>query len=597
MGSCQRDQGYSRPPTAPRVNPMNDRTSIRAPRKAKRGNPPSPERSRTGGGASVVVGARESRAHGEGGQSTGTVPASPGKATYVAPASDRRWLLNVQGRLYRQSWKESGYMFRKLWGFVTDPRNLRVALARVARNKGRRTAGVDGVTVGRILNQVGAFRYIGRVRGALRSGAYKPSPVRRVLIPKVGLPGKFRPLGIPTVTDRVIQAAVKNILEPIFEADFYPSSFGFRPGQSAHAALEYIRRLLLPRVERETGSRLPYQWAVEGDIKGCFDNIDHHGLMNRVRRRIGDGKVLRLISAFLRAGIMSQGQVRPNGAGTPQGGILSPLLANIALCAIEEKYEHHAWPRHEVKTNTVGATVLRAMRNRAYDRSRGLTVRMPVRYADDFIVFVCAPQGPAQDQRAQEISQTEKADIAAALRAELGLELSESKTLVTPVTQPIRFLGHHVRVRRHPDRRRKKYVSTTLIPRDRSHLLRERIKRVLHRSTTWDSLANRLKYVNMLVRGWCYYYRHAWGASRVFSGIDHYVWWTIFRWLKKKHQDVPVKELRRRYGWRRPGGTALRWGDGDTRPFEASTIQVQPFRMEGLNPVDFSETVDGEPGA
>jgi RNA-directed DNA polymerase len=387
MGSCQRDQGYSRPPTAPRVNPMNARTPIRAPRTAKRGNPPSPERSRTGGGASVVVGARESRAHGEGGQSAGTAPASRGKVMYMASSSERNWLLNVQRRLYRKSWNESGYVFRELWGLVTDPRNLRNALARVARNKGRRTAGVDGMTVRRVLNQVGAFRYIGRVRGALRSGAYKPSPVRRVLIPKVGQPGKFRPLGIPTVTDRVIQAAVKNILEPIFEADFYPSSFGFRPGKSAHEALEYIRRLLLPRVERETGSRLSYQWAVEGDIKGCFDNIDHHNLMDRLRRRIGDGKVLRLVSAFLRAGIMSDRLLRPNGTGTPQGGVLSPLLANIALSAIEEKYEHHAWPRHEVKTTTVAATALRATQNRTYDRSRGRTVLMPVRYADD-----CAPR-------------------------------------------------------------------------------------------------------------------------------------------------------------------------------------------------------------
>lgn len=453
------------------------------------------------------------------------------------------------------------------------------------------------MTVRRMLNQVGAFRYIGRVRGALRSGAYKPSPVRRVLIPKVGQPGKFRPLGIPTVTDRVIQAAVKNILEPIFEADFYPSSFGFRPGKSAHEALEYIRRLLLPRVERETGSRLSYQWAVEGDIKGCFDNIDHHNLMDRLRRRIGDGKVLRLVSAFLRAGIMSDGVLRPNGTGTPQGGILSPLLANIALSAIEEKYEHHAWPRHEVKTNTVAATALRATQNRTYDRSRGRTVLMPVRYADDFIVFVCAPQGPTQDQRAQEIAQTEKAEIATALRAELRLELSESKTLITPVTQPIRFLGHHIRVRRHPDRRRKKFVSTTLIPRDRSQWLRERIKRIFHRSTIWDSLANRLKAVNLLVRGWCYYYRHAWGASRVFHRIDHYVWWTIFRWLKKKHQYVPVKQLRRRYGWRRPGRIGLQWGDESTRPFEASTVRVQPFQMGWLNPADFTKTADGEPGA
>ncbi|HTR99120.1 MAG TPA: reverse transcriptase domain-containing protein [Bacteroidota bacterium] len=129
-----------------------------------------------------------------------------------------------------------------------------------------------------------------RLRTDLRSGAFVPSPAKRVLIPKLGQPGKFRALGIPTVTDRVVQAALKNILEPIFEADFYPVSYGFRPGKSAHGALEHLKMLLRPRdVGPAAERRLPYQWAIEGDIKGCFDNINHHALMERVRRRIGDG--------------------------------------------------------------------------------------------------------------------------------------------------------------------------------------------------------------------------------------------------------------------------------------------------------------------
>src|SRR5215470_11528673 len=149
-----------------------------------------------------------------------------GKAMYVASHLEESWLLNEQRKLYAQSRNTPAYVFHKLWGLMTDSRNLRIAVARVARNRGHRTAGVDGVTVREALAG-GVDTFVGQVRGELRSGAYQPNPVRRVLIPKNGQPGKFRPLGIPTVKDRVVQAAMKNILEPIFEADFFPVSYGF----------------------------------------------------------------------------------------------------------------------------------------------------------------------------------------------------------------------------------------------------------------------------------------------------------------------------------------------------------------------------------
>jgi group II intron reverse transcriptase/maturase len=321
---------------------------------------------------------------------------------YVAPQVDKTWLSNVQRRLYSRSWETPDYVFCKLWGLITDPRNLRTAFARVAKNRGHRTGGVDRITVRMVIID-GAEPFIDGIRAELRSGIYRPNPVRRVLIPKAGHPGKFRPLGIPTVKDRVVQAAMKNILEPIFEADFFPSSYGFRPGRSAHAALEHLRELLVPKKITPTETRLPYQWAIEGDIKACFDQIDHHGLMVRARRRIGDPKTNRLILAFLKAGVLTEGQLLRSDVGTPQGGILSPLLANIALGVIDERYERHVWPRSSPTRLTQAEAIRkRASNARSFDRN-SKPVMFPVRYADgmpeealDVRVKVPSPQLPVQ---------------------------------------------------------------------------------------------------------------------------------------------------------------------------------------------------------
>jgi RNA-directed DNA polymerase len=515
-----------------------------------------------------------------------TAAKTAGKAMYVATGPDRDWLRSAQSKLYTRSSNEPDYVWCKLWGLVTDRRNLRLALVRVSQNKGARTAGVDGRTVRAVLKQ-GPEAFIEQLRAELRSGSFRPSPARRVLIPKAGQPGKFRPLGIPTVRDRVVQAAMKNILEPIFEADFFPVSYGFRPGKSVHSALEHMRVLMRPRKAGPSAERrLPYQWAIEGDIKGCFDNIDHHGLMQRVRRRVGDAKTNRLVVVFLNAGVLSEGQFLRSGAGTPQGGILSPLLSNIALSAIEERYERHVWPRHTPTTLTKAAAIeKRAVSTRCTDRGRR-PVLFPIRYADDFIILVSVPPGERQHERAREVALTEKSAVAMMLRDRLHLELSETKTLVTPVTTPLRFLGHHVRVRAHPTHGR--LVCLTVIPKDRSHLLRETIKDLFRPHTLGTSLAERLRVLNPRLRGWCNFYRHAWGAKRVFSAIDYYVWWTIFRWLRKKHRRVSMKRLAVQYGWGYPGKRSLKWRDGDVVPFECAHVTVERFKLGWMQPPAFA---------
>lgn len=245
---------------------------------------------------------------------------------------EEAWVLGVQRKLYQQSKANPNEVWRDLWGWLTDPRMIRHSWQRVASNKGKRSAGIDGITVKHIQQRIGEQRFLEELRTELRSGAYRPSPSRRKLIPKAGKPGQFRPLGIPTVKDRVVQGAVKALLEPIFEAQFWSVSYGFRPGRSTHGALEHIRMSIQPRKAGSDGRwhQLPYSWVIEGDIKGCFDNINHHHRMDRLRKRVADRRVMELIGRFLKAGVLAEDQFLRTDNGTPQGGIISPLLANCA---------------------------------------------------------------------------------------------------------------------------------------------------------------------------------------------------------------------------------------------------------------------------
>jgi len=229
-------------------------------------------------------------------------------------AAERR-VLKIQTKLHRWARAEDGRRFDDLFNLVADPGFLLVAWARVAGNKGARTAGVDGATARSIEAGLGVEEFLDGLRSTLVDRSFAPVPVRERMIPKAG--GKLRRLGIPTVADRVVQASLKLVLEPIFEADFHPCSYGFRPKRRAHDAVAEVRYLATrPRC---------YDWVVEGDIKACFDEIDHTALLGRVRSRIGDKRVMSLVKAFLKAGILTEDRdLQETTAGTPQGGILTP---------------------------------------------------------------------------------------------------------------------------------------------------------------------------------------------------------------------------------------------------------------------------------
>jgi group II intron reverse transcriptase/maturase len=244
-----------------------------------------------------------------------------------------------------------------------DPATLFIAFCRVAGNQGANTPGVDGVTADYVREVTGVPGFPDGLRAALKDGSFRPLPVREKMIPKPGGSGKLRRLGIPAIADRVVQAALKLVLEPVFEAAFEPVSYGFRPKRRAQDAIAEIHYY---------GTR-GYRWVLDADIEAAFDNVSHPAVMDRVRARVKDKRVPALVKAFLKAGVLTElGERRDTLAGTPQGGILSPLIFNIALSALDERLTA-PWK---------GGGAMSTEYRRAARRRKGLPTWRVIRYAD-----------------------------------------------------------------------------------------------------------------------------------------------------------------------------------------------------------------------
>jgi RNA-directed DNA polymerase len=309
-------------------------------------------------------------------------------------------VLKIQTKLHQWAVDDAGRWFDDLFNLVADPAFLTVAWDRVRGNRGARSAGVDGVRPRSIV--FGEAAFLAGLRQQLKSGEFTPLPVRQRMIPKAN--GKLRTLGIPTASDRTVQASLKLVLEPIFEAGFRPCSYGFRPRRRPHDAIAEIHML----------ASNEYSVVLEGDITACFDEIDHAALLGRVRDRIGDRRVVALVKAFLKAGVLTEdGHNRDTKMGTPQGGILSPLLANIALSVLDEHFAE-AWQRD---------MATRPLRERR--RRHGHATYRLVRYADDFVVMVAGTKAHAEDL---------KHEVAAVLST-VGLRLSEEKTMIVDIDE------------------------------------------------------------------------------------------------------------------------------------------------------------------
>lgn len=420
-------------------------------------------------------------------------------------------VLEIQTKLHRWAGESEDRRFDDLSNLVCDPAFLLVAWRRVRENKGARTAGVDGETARAIEARRGVEAFLDDLRNQLKERTFQPRPVRERMIPKPGST-KHRRLGIPTVRDRVVQAALKLVLEPIFEADFRPCSYGFRPNRRAQDAIAEIHYL---------GSR-SYEWVLEADIEACFDSIDHPALLDRVRRRVKDKRILLLVKAFLKAGILTElCQEEETPTGTPQGGILSPLLANIALSVLDEHFAE-SWQN----------MMFTCMRRRTR-RRKGLGTWRLVRYADDFVVMVAGTRENAEALRS-EVTE---------VLAPLGLRLSAKKTRVVHLDEGFDFLGFTIR------RRRKRGTGQRQVYTYPSKKALGALKTAMRRLTTRSSTTPTwlvLYRLNAMLRGWANYFRHG-VSKRTFSYLDSFAWRRVSRWLRKRHNGLSWHAFSRRF--------------------------------------------------
>ena len=447
-------------------------------------------------------------------------------------------VLVMQRKLHRWAVAEPGHRFDDLANLVYDPAFLTVGWARVVGNKGARTAGVDRLAPRQV--GLGAAVLLEQVREDLKAGSFVPLPVREKTIPKPS--GKVRRLGIPTARDRVVQAALKLVLEPIFEADFKPSSYGFRPRRRTQDAIAEIHYLATPSRN--------YEWVFEADITACFDEIEHTALMGRVRERVGDKRVLGWVKAFLRAGVLTeQGHSRETITGTPQGGILSPLLANIALSVLDEHFAAK-WAEYGPEWK------------RVKHRRRGGAVMRLIRYADDFVVMVAGTRDDAEALW----------DEVSTVLAPVGLRLSVAKTRVVHVEDGFDFLGWRIQRRPWRSRTGKKAVYTYPAKKALASVVAK--VRTLTRRAAHRTLADLLRRLNPTLRGWCTYFRHG-VSARTFGYLDHYAYWRIVGWLRKRHPRLNMHTLVRRLlpGWHiRAGGIEL---------FRPSAFPIERYRYRG----------------
>lgn len=394
---------------------------------------------------------------------------------------------------------------RNLMDLMHHPQWLRDAAERVLRRSRNKAPGVDGVATREF--RKGLDGKLECLRLELKRGTYQPQPVRRVMIPKAN--GKMRPLGIPCLRDKIVQEAIRMALEPIFEVEFHDNSYGFRPNRNAHHAVFRCQHLM----------KHGFSWVIEGDVKACFDEISHRSILGVVREKVMDNKFLALIRRFLKAGVEVEGVVQPTEKGVPQGGVISPLLANAVLNKLD-------WFLHGKGTHK------QAMMKAARDRRPNVRF---VRYADDWCVFITR----ASKRYAERL----RDEIGTFLRRKCGLELSVEKTHITHVQDGFDFLGFRLSRQVGQSGRQAPKIK---VGQKALRNVKQRLHDAMRNRPHQESVALRLQRGSAVVRGWSEYFRIAHNFTNLAGTLDHHALWIALKGLCRKF-DIPTGAAMKRF--------------------------------------------------
>lgn len=429
-------------------------------------------------------------------------------------------IIKTQRGLAIKAIHEPMHKFDHLYRIICQEEWISSALKSVLSNKGARTAGIDGITKKALASENAKRAFILELRTELLQQKFRPVPVRRIYIPKSN--GKMRPLGIPSIKDRVVQLLLKMILEPIWESDFLNCSNGFRPSRRTMDCIALLDSYI--------NNKSKYYWIIEGDIKGAFDNIQHETLLKLLTQRVMDSRILKLIEEFLKAGIMENALFKHTEIGTPQGGLCSPLLANIYLHQLDLYWWNNYGKLHRKikerrRTQHIGNCAL-------------------IRYADDWLVLTNG--GKEEVYRLRD-------EFQSFLRNELKLELSVEKTLITHVNDGFDFLGFHIKRYVCGNDRPKMIVTPSQKTQQR---LKDKIKEMTDRSRFRDMPLLKFSALNSVLRGWMTYYRHC-NAKEIAKDLDFWVNERLFLWLQKRHR-LPARRIIAMYQ-KNQNGTRNNW--------------------------------------
>ena len=442
----------------------------------------------------------------------------------------------MQGKLATWSTADTDRKFDRLLRLITDRSWLQEAARVTLASKGARTAGVDGMD--KQAMEEALSEHLEGIRKDLLAGTYRPLPAKRVYIPKTN--GRQRPLGIPTLRDRIVQRAMLMAMEPIWESDFHRLSYGFRPQRSVHHAIRTVRFQL------QDSTHKVGRWVIEGDLASYFDTVHHRLLMKCVRKRICDRRFLVLLWRFLKAGHIDRGLFRAASEGVPQGGVISPLLSNVMLNEFDQWLEARYLSKKARKDRWAWNFGILKQRPIAVRENRQWKPAVAYcRYADDFVVIVKGNRVQAEVIR-QECRQF--------LEGKLKLTLNMDKTHITHVNDGFIFLGHRIIRKRGP---RGTLRPVTTIPRDKFRSFAAKLVKELS-GNHGENQIDRVESLNRQLAGWANFYRYTDYTATVFRKLDRILFWRLGHWLARKYRS-PLKALMRRWFRRPANGKAKTW--------------------------------------